>query len=511
MSVTYFCCRSGSLKSLGTYSEAVTVVGTATVTIVGATATAAADWSQNQVVIANTAAALTIGSSSAKGVTLKNINFVNSAGTAPSANAVVLALRGNNIAFYGCSIVSPGATAISASYGLAVFANSRIEGSDKIFYNVPSMYVYKSTIVPLSSGASIVFSKGGSVNNVFYNSTVVFDSSSIEQKAGYSNTGVFLAAPNGAGATVIYRNVAMGSLISTSGFHPTAATVSSFYGEFANTGAGSYAKNAATRPAYDNLLTANQVSQYTIDKVFANAFYPYGSSSTSWIDSSVLSFVADSDAAQLSAIAASSIASITPSSISNATASASVSATASLTASSCAPSATLTVSKNPGPCDYSNVTAAIAALPNDSKAYTIQIGAGVYNEQISITRKGKVTLIGATNSTRDYTQNQVTIQTSNGVLTSAGQDEITPVINAKKTNDNSGLALYNINFANIYPQTKNTAALAADFYGANIAAYGCSFTGFQDTLLANKGTQVFSNCYIEGYVFECVVFYLNAR
>jgi pectin methylesterase-like acyl-CoA thioesterase len=86
------------------------------------------------------------------------------------------------------------------------------------------------------------------------------------------------------------------------------------------------------------------------------------------------------------------------------------------------------------------------------------------------------------------------------VLTSAGQDEITPVINAKKTNDNSGLALYNINFANVYPQTKNTAALAADFYGANIAAYGCSFTGFQDTLLANKGTQVFSNCYIEGSV-----------
>jgi hypothetical protein len=363
------------------------------------------------------------------------------------------------------------------------------------------MYVYKSTIVPLSSGASIVYSKGATVNNVFYNSTVVFDSSSIEQKSGYSNSGVFLAAPNGVGATVIYRNVAMGSLVSTSGFHPTAATVSSFYGEYANTGAGSYAKNAAIRPSYDNLLTANQVSQYTVDKVYANAFYPYGSSSTSWIDSSVLSSVTDSDTAQLSlaplsSIVASSTASITRSSFANSTASASVSATS--TASSCAPSVTFTVSKNPGPCDYSNVTAAIAALPNDSKAYTIQIGAGVYNEQISITRKGKVTLIGATNSTRDYTQNQVTIQNSNGVLTSAGQDEITPTINAKKTNDNSGLALYNINFANVYPQTKNTAALAADFYGANIAAYGCSFTGFQDTLLANKGTQVFSNCYIEG-------------
>lgn len=488
------------------------VVGTATVTIVGATATAAADWSQNQVVVSNAGAALTIGSSSAKGVTLRNLNFINSAGTAPSVNAVVIALRGNNIAFYGCSIVSPGATAISASFGLAFFANSRIEGSDKIFYNVPSIYVYKSTIVPLSSGSSIVYSKGSTVNNVFYNSTVVFDSSSIEQKSGYSNTGVFLAAPNGVGGTVIYRNVVMGSLISTSGFHPTAATISSFYGEFANTGAGSYTKNTATRPSYDNLLTADQVSQYTVDKVFANAFPPFGSSSISWVDSSVLSSVTEADAAQLAlassspiaASASSIVASLTASSVLSASSNATalVGASATPTASSCAPSATIAVSKNPGPCDYSNVTAAIAALPNDSKAYTIQIGAGVYNEQISITRKGKVTLIGATNSTRDYTQNQVTIQNSNGVLTSAGQDEITPTINAKKTNDNSGLALYNINFANVYPQTKNTAALAADFYGANIAAYGCSFTGFQDTLLANKGTQVFSNCYIEGQLLR---------
>lgn len=441
-----------------------------------------------------------MGSSNAKGVTLRNLNFINSAGTAPSVNAVVLALRGNNIAFYGCSILSPGATAISASYGIAFFANSRIEGSDKIFYNVPSIYVYKSTIVPLSSGSSIVYSKGASVNNVFYNSTVVFDSSSLEQKSGNSNTGVYLAAPNGAGAIVIYRGVAMGSLISPQGFHPTAATISSFYGEFATTGAGSYAKNAASRPAYDNQLTASQVSQYTIGNVFAHAFYPFGSSSTSWIDPDVLSSLIQADDAQVSLAASSaptaaSTVSPAPSSATNST---TAITSASSTAASCMPSATFVVSKNPAACEYSNVTAAIAALPNDAKAYSIQIRAGVYNEQISITRKGKVTLIGETNFTRDYTQNQVTIQTNNGVLTSAGQDEATPVINAKKTNDNSGLALYNINFANVYPQTKNTAALAADFYGANIAAYGCSFTGFQDTLLANKGTQVFSNCYIEG-------------
>lgn len=514
---------NSQLTLAGTYTEAVTVVGTATVTLVGATATAAADWSQNQVTIANAAAALTIGSSSAKGATFRHLNFVNTASTGPYSNTAVLALRGSNIGFYGCSVVSPGGITVTTSYGLTVFANSYIEGADKIFYNVPSLYVYKSTIVPLVSGASIVYSKGATVGSAFYNSTVVFDSSSIQQKSGYTNTGVFLGAPNAAGATVIYRNVAMDSLISPQGVHPSAGTVSSFYGEFATTGPGSYLKNVASRPSYDNLLTADQVSQYTIDKVFANAFPPYGSSSTSWVDSTVLSSIADADAAQLVAASSStsvvsSTGSLTPSTTANATISTSVStsgtisasattnatisanigASATPTSSACVPSATLTVSQSAGACEYGNVSAAIAAIPNDSKPYTIFIGPGVYNEQISITRNGKVTLRGATNSTRDYTQNQVTIQTSYGVLTSANQNELTPVIFGKKANDNSGLAVYNINFANTYPQTKNTAALAADFYGANIAAYGCSFTGFQDTLLANKGTQVFSNCYIEG-------------
>lgn len=163
------------------------------------------------------------------------------------------------------------------------------------------------------------------------------------------------------------------------------------------------------------------------------------------------------------------------------------------------PSSTLVVSQNPTADQYANVSQAIAALPNDGQAYTIYIQAGTYTEQISITRAGKVTLRGETSFKNDYTQNLVTIQFSHGVLTSAGQDENTPVIYAKKT-DGSGLALYNIDFVTTYPQTKNTAALAADFYGSNMAAYGCSFIGYQDSLLANKGVQVYSNCYIEGSV-----------
>jgi pectin methylesterase-like acyl-CoA thioesterase len=511
----------------GTYTESVNVLGTASITIVGATATPAADWSSNQVTVAYPAAVLSIGTSSGKGITLRNIDFVNSATTPVTSAAIVLSLRGSNVAFYGCSIISPGTNAINSAFGLTFFANSYIEGSDKMFYNYPTTYIYSSTIVPLASGVNIVYNKGASSNSVFSNSTVVFDSSSIQQKPGYANTGVFLGAPNAAGAVAIFRNTAMGSLISSYGIHSSAAGTSSFYGEFETTGLGSYTPNAALRASYDIALTADQVSQFTIDKVYGNGFSGYASSSLAWIDQDVLSALQKSDAAQL-ALASSAapvssssllVASSTPpaslsaplavpSTIStnstgllNSTTVASATVSLASASSTCsAVAATLIVSKNAGPCEYSTVTSAINALPNDSKPYTIKIGAGTYIEQLSITRKGKVTLVGATPLTNDYTENQVVIEISNGVLTSANADETTPVINAKKVNDNAGLAIYNINFINTYPQTSNTAALAADFYGANIAAYGCSFVGFQDTLLANKGTQVFDKCYIEGSI-----------
>lgn len=503
----------------GTYSEAVTVIGQATVTIAGPSPTASDDWSENKVTIAATTVPFSIGTDKIKGVTVRNINIVNSAAVGPGANAATVSLRGSNVAFYGCSVISPGGTVVSATYGTAFFANSYIEGSNYLFYNYPTIYLYKSTIVPLSSSALIVYSKGGTPNGgTFANSTVVFDSSSIQQKTGYTNNNVFLAAPAADGAVAIYRNTAMGNLIATAGFHPSAATTPSFYGEFATTGAGSYSKNAASRPSYDVLLSADQVSQFTIDKVFGNAFYPYASSSLAWVDQNVVaSLKASNDAQIASASSAASTASSTmspsvssmaslastasSSSISNATITASTTTSATPVASCtiAAASPTLIVSKTPGPCEFSNVTSAISALPNDGNPYTIKIGAGTYVEQLSITRNGKVTLRGFTDFTNDYTQNKVRIEFSRGELTSAGKNEQTPVVYSKPSGD-SGMALYNIDFVNTYPQTSNTAALAADFYGANIAAYGCSFVGFQDTLLANKGTQVFSNCYVEGSI-----------
>ncbi|KAI4719704.1 pectin lyase-like protein [Aureobasidium sp. EXF-10727] len=537
----------------GTYSEAIAISGTQTVTIIGPTASSVA---QNQVnIVANSASGVvSIATSNTQGVTFKNLNLTN---PATSGLAPAVSIRGSKHGFYTCAFVSSSSGVYYSSLGTSLIANSYLEGTDKLFYNYLTVYVYGSTIVPTASSASIMYAQGvaAGLSNAG-NSTLVVDSSSVIQKAGNTNTYVYLAAPNTSGnfTQAIYRNSNLGSLIAPSGFKSTTCSSAAFYGEFSNSGLGAYSANAQSRPGgCDVQLSVDQVSAFTVDKVFGNAFAGY-SSDTTWIDSSVLSAIQRSDSAQIatvsgtstssssatsssilsssvssSSVSSSSVSSssVSSSSVSSSSVSSSsvLSSSNSLSASSsvssalsvstgsstisissssvCAtptPSATLVVSQNATTCQYSNISAAIAAIPNDSKPYTIYIKPGVYNEQISITRNGKVTLVGETSFKNDYSQNQVKIQFSSGRSTSLGQNEQTPVINSKKTNDNSGLALYNIDFVNSYPQTANTAALAADFYGNNMAAYGCSFVGFQDTLLANKGTQVFSNSYVEGSI-----------
>ncbi|KAK5118525.1 hypothetical protein LTR62_003040 [Meristemomyces frigidus] len=501
----------------GTYSDTVSVQATQTVTVIGENPSPD-QYSQNAVTISHPLGPVTIASNNVLGITWRNINFMNRNTT---GTAFAVSLRGTKNAFYDCSFVSAGQGVITSTLGITLISGGYIEGTDKVFYSYPGMYVYGATIAPLNSNALLVYSKGASVNNVFYNSTVVFDSCAIVQKSGSSNTNVYLAAPNGAGSQAVFRNTTIGSLVAAAGVHPSSSGYADFYGEFETTGAGAYAANSASRSPYDHALTPDEMSSWSVGSVFADSFPPYATSDLSWVDPQVLSAIQQGETAQTVVISSSATtssqtvftsttsrsANVTTSATSSGTSSistsnttVSASATATTSTASCAPAATLVVSQNPGACEYANISAAISALPNDNQAKTIHVKAGTYNEQISITRNGKVTLIGETSAAQDFTSNKVVVQFSYGVLTSAGQDELTPVVNAKKANDNSGLALYNIDFINTYPQTKNTAALAADFYGNNIAAYGCSFIGFQDTLLANKGIQVFSNSYIEGSI-----------
>ncbi|KGO76096.1 Pectinesterase, catalytic [Penicillium italicum] len=461
----------------GTYTQAVTVSATPTVTVIGQS-DATDDYAQNKVTISNAGTVLTINNN-VQQVSFKNVNFLN---TASASGAMVL--KGNKYAFYDCQIVSTGTLGVTASVGLGFIANSYIEALDKILYGGANLYVYNTKIVPVDNSALLAYMKGTTQTgtSTLYNSTVVFDHVTVAAKPGSSISNVALASANGPGAVVLVRNSALGSLIAATGAHVDTVSQDgqNFFAEYFNTGLGAYANNAVTRAQYVSVLDASALSQYSVSAVFAAALPGYASADTTWVDSSLLAAIriADKPQTPTSTIASSTafVATTTPT----------------------AATATTTFIVNPTAGPYNNVTAAISALPNDGQEYTIYVMAGTYNEQISITRTGKTILRGQTKFENDYTQNTVTISYSNGALTSASKDEDTPVVSAKNT-DGKGLAIYNINFQNTYPQTVNTAALAADFYGT-VQSYGCSFIGYQDTLLANQGTQVFSNCYVEGSI-----------
>jgi len=58
--------------------------------------------------------------------------------------------------------------------------------------------------------------------------------------------------------------------------------------------------------------------------------------------------------------------------------------------------------------------------------------------------------------------------------------------------------MYNINVVNSYGIGSQALALSA--YGTAQGFYGCSFVGYQDTVLTDIGTQYFGSSYIEGAV-----------
>lgn len=429
-----------------------------------------------------------------KQVSFKNVNFLNT-GLAYG----VMILKGNKYAFYDCQILSEGTLGVTASVGLGVIANSYIEANDKLIYGAANLYIYNTDLVPLKSSNLVSYMKGTlSGTTLLKNSTTVFDHVTVSAKSGSSVQSVYLFSADNAGANILFRNSVLDNIIAVTGAHLDTNSQDGYtlFMEYANTGAGAYASNAASRAKYVALLDSSEVSDLSISGVFADAYSTYASSDVGWVDASVLAAIESADVIATSTSASSTAIPTTAATNSLSTTTTSAGTSTSTAATAATATSTYVVDATNGP--YKNVTAAIAALPSDGNEYTIYVKAGTYNEQISITRKGLTILRGQTTFENDYTQNTVTIEFDYGVLTSANQDESTPVVNAKNT-DGKGLAIYNINFHNTHQQVSNTAALAADFYG-NVQAYGCSFIGFQDTLLANKGTQVFSNSYIEGSI-----------
>ncbi|GMF62681.1 unnamed protein product [Phytophthora fragariaefolia] len=197
------------------------------------------------------------------------------------------------------------------------------------------------------------------------------------------------------------------------------------------------------------------------------------------------------------------------------------------------------------PGSFKTVVEGVAHIPNTTVEHTLFIFPGVYREQAMVPElNGRLVIQGYTCNTESYADNQVTITHSKA------QKDIPASITVERNSLTSTLGLkakdvklYNLNIANPQPKLANlgqAVALFANttnggFYGVNITGSHCLdiprllriewrlmrsdllllvFTifvvsGYQDSLYANKGRQLYSKSYINGAVD--FIFGLNAK
>ncbi|CEI63109.1 hypothetical protein FVEN_g345 [Fusarium venenatum] len=515
----------------GTYTENVVIAATPTVTIVGEVSKKR-DGSSGVVIDngGNSNPALSF-STAAAGITWRGIKFLNSLAD-NSVGAVFL--RGSKNAFYNCEIVSAGIAAITGSYASGIIANSYLEAQDKVIYNYPSLYVYGTTITATKSNGLLVYNKGGLSGTTMYNSTVVLDTCQVVKKSGATNTRVFLAAGNGDGSVVVYRDSSFASgFLAASGVYVDAKTQSPLnrYAEFGTTG------DVTDRSKYVTLITdPKDLSDYEVSALFKSAYPSVAVSSVDWIDASVLSSIKASNAkdfkeeattttaaptdvsstessdpatTDVSSVASSGTSLITSSGASSATASVGTTTeaedattSAEPTQSSCVlpsavPSTAFIVGPKSNPCaSYDTIASAVAQLPNDDTSQYIYILAGTYQEKVNIQRVGATVVRGQSSDGSSSKNNKVTITSSSGVLSSSGGSSGTATFSASKY-ETKAVSFYNINFENAFAATTNNVALAVYAKG-KVAFYGCDINSSQGTLYLDYGSFFVSHSVLRG-------------
>ncbi|KAJ3537514.1 hypothetical protein NM208_g6278 [Fusarium decemcellulare] len=508
----------------GTYTENVVIAATPTVTIVGEVSNKR-DYASNKVVIdngGNTNPALSFSVANGAGITWKNIKFSNSL-VGGSAGAVYL--RGSKNAFYSCQFVAAGIAAITGSTSSGIVANSYIEAQDKVIYNTPSLYIYGSTITATKSNALLVYNKGGLVGSTMYNSTIVFDTTSVIQKSGTTNTKVYMAAANGDGSVVVYRDSSLAGFLNATGIYVDSKTLSTAnkYVEFGTTGDGSYSNHITDRQKYVSWVTkVDELAPYDISVFFKNTNPTVAASTIDWIDSGVLSAIRASNAKDSPALPettsstsleATSMTVELTTTTSNALTSAASSAeetstsqatsSAAPTAASCAlpssmPSTAVVVGPEGNKCaSYNSIASAVAALPNDATTQYIYILAGTYSEKVTIARTGATIVRGQSTNGSASKNNRVTVTAQNAVLSSAGGSSGTATFSANKY-EAKLVSFYNINFENSFDAATNYVALAVYAKGTKVAFYGCNIASSQGTLYLDYGNFFFSHSRIEG-------------
>ncbi|KAI9907582.1 hypothetical protein PsorP6_003191 [Peronosclerospora sorghi] len=149
------------------------------------------------------------------------------------------------------------------------------------------------------------------------------------------------------------------------------------------------------------------------------------------------------------------------------------------------------------------ISAAVARLTHTEKDQTIFVLPGVYREQVVLPElSGPLVLQGYTCNTMSYDANQVTITQSKAQRDlpseiTSGRNELTATLLVESDN----VKLYNLNVANTANHTrKNGQAVALSVDGNNCGVYGSQIMGYQDTVFANKGRELFARSLISGAI-----------
>lgn len=148
-----------------------------------------------------------------------------------------------------------------------------------------------------------------------------------------------------------------------------------------------------------------------------------------------------------------------------------------------------------GSAKFTSVQAAIMSVPSGSREnpVVIHIAPGTYHELIYVQREKQFFKLLGTNSTN-------TILTFNlyAGITNAEGKPIGTFKTPSTTIDADDFSAENVTFANDAGPVGQALAIRVD--GDRASFRRCRFTGWQDTILLNRGRQYFDDCYICGHV-----------
>ncbi|KUL85738.1 hypothetical protein ZTR_08527 [Talaromyces verruculosus] len=151
-------------------------------------------------------------------------------------------------------------------------------------------------------------------------------------------------------------------------------------------------------------------------------------------------------------------------------------------------------SANPHPGSFATVQAGVNALNSTTtQPQDLFIFPGMYKEQVYIPKlKSNLTVQGYTRNSKDYEKNTVTI-TYDLALINTTSDDLTATLRLWNPNTR----VYNLNVVNTFghiPKNGQNLAVSAEATGQGY--YGCQLIGYQDTLLAETGLQLYAKSLI---------------